>query len=102
MSSAFSPVTSNSCAVSGSNQRPCTIHRLPVSQWSRLSYASTYVAAIGYFHKLHDLQNPTEKSIIKQMLDGFSRKVGKGRDPAQAAYHIGHFEESNTGTSTYM
>ena len=45
--------------------------------------AVTYVAAIGYFHKLHDWQDPTEKFIIRRMLDGFSRKTGKGADVRQ-------------------
>ncbi len=41
--------------------------------------AATYVAAIGYVHKLNGWPDPTEKFIIRRILDGFSRK--KGREP---------------------
>ena len=43
--------------------------------------AATYVAAIGFYHKIHGWSNPAEKFIVKQMLHGFARKVGKERDP---------------------
>ena len=45
--------------------------------------ATTYIAAVGYFHKLNDWPDPTEKFIIRRMLDGFGRKVGRGVDVRQ-------------------
>ena len=44
--------------------------------------ASSYIAALGTWHKLQDMQDPTQHFLVRKMLSGFS-KEGRNKDTRQ-------------------
>ena len=57
---------------------------LYVAYLSTVGYAAstvtTYLSAIAYNHKIHDMPDPTDSFVLKKMVEGYKRKVGVTRD----------------------